>query len=153
MMRWFWWRINAAAELAAMVIGFLIGLTTSLVPFLKIEDYGYRLFFTTFFTAICWLLVLRFTPPESEDVLQRFVVKVRPPGPGWKHLRKRFGVTEEENLNSLISLFCFSSALLFGTLLGIGSFLLHQERGGWIFLSIAVLAFGALNKGRLRNII
>ncbi len=152
-MRWFWWRINAAAELAAMVIGFLIGLTTSIIPFLKIEDYGYRLFFTTLVTVICWLLVMIYTPPESEEVLERFVVKVRPPGPGWKHLRKRFGVTEEENLNSLISLFCFSSALLFGTLLGIGSFLLHQERGGWIFLSIAVFALGALNKGRLRNII
>ena len=152
-MRWFWWRINAAAELAAMLIGFLIGLTTSLIPSLRIEDYGYRLFFTTLVTAIAWLIVLILTPPESEEVLERFVVKVRPPGPGWKDLRKRFGVKEEENLNSLIYVFFLSSALLFGALLGIGSFLLHQERGGWLFLSIAVFAFGALNKGRLRNII
>lgn len=32
MLRWFWWRINAAAELAAMVAGFLVGLLTSIIP-------------------------------------------------------------------------------------------------------------------------
>ena len=35
MLRWFWWRINAAAELAAMVAGFLVGLLTSIVPTLN----------------------------------------------------------------------------------------------------------------------
>ena len=35
MLRWFWWRINAAAELAAMVAGFLVGLLTSIVPSLN----------------------------------------------------------------------------------------------------------------------
>ena len=35
MLRWFWWRINAAAELAAMVAGFLVGLLTSILPTLN----------------------------------------------------------------------------------------------------------------------
>ncbi|NEQ16752.1 MAG: hypothetical protein F6K44_24500, partial [Moorea sp. SIO3E2] len=27
MLRWFWWRINAAAELTAMVAGFVVGVS------------------------------------------------------------------------------------------------------------------------------
>ncbi|MDE5116917.1 MAG: Na+:solute symporter, partial [Trichodesmium sp. St2_bin2_1] len=31
-LRWFWWRINAAAELTAIVASFFVGMTTSLFP-------------------------------------------------------------------------------------------------------------------------
>jgi Na+/proline symporter len=41
-LRWFWWRINACAELAAMLAGFLVGLATSVVPVLVIADFGAR---------------------------------------------------------------------------------------------------------------
>lgn len=43
-LRWYWWRINAAAELAAMVAGFIIGLVSS-IPNLNIfpTDFGWRL--------------------------------------------------------------------------------------------------------------
>ena len=46
-LRWFWWRVNAAAELAAMLSGFLVGFSTSVVPLLRIDDYGIRLMVTT----------------------------------------------------------------------------------------------------------
>ncbi len=137
-LRWFWWRINAAAELAAMVCGFLIGLTTSVVPIFRIDDYGVKLIVTTVVTAIAWIIVLLLTPPESEEVLCRFVEKVRPPGPGWKRWRVRFGIEPVEPLNQLMWRFLLSSLVLFGALLGIGAFLLHQQVGGWIGLIVAV---------------
>ncbi|MEB3159360.1 MAG: sodium:solute symporter family protein, partial [Synechococcus sp.] len=62
-LRWFWWRINAAAELAAMVCGFLVGLCTSVVPLLVIPDYGIRLMVTTGLTGVVWLVVMLITPP------------------------------------------------------------------------------------------
>ena len=80
-LRWFWWRINAAAELAAMICGFFIGFTTSVVPVLRIEDYGIKLMVTTFITAFVWLITLLISPPESDEVLEKFVRLVRPPGP------------------------------------------------------------------------
>ncbi|NBQ36141.1 MAG: sodium:proline symporter, partial [Synechococcus sp.] len=46
-LRWFWWRVNAPAELAAMLSGFLVGFSTSVVPVLRIDDYGIRLMVTT----------------------------------------------------------------------------------------------------------
>ncbi len=136
-LRWFWWRVNAATELAAMVCGFVVGLTTSVVPLVRIDDYGLKLIFTTSFTAVVWLIVLVMTPPESPEVLARFVHQVRPPGPGWRIWRKRLGVKPVDSLDTLVTRFLLSSGVLFGTLLGSGSFILHQTLGGWIGLSVA----------------
>ena len=150
-LRWFWWRVNAAAELAAMVCGFVVGLATSVVPLIRIDDYGIRLFVTTGVTGIIWLIVLIFTPPERPEVLERFVRKVRPPGPGWQKIRKKLDVNPVDSLGSLLFRFLLSSAVLFGFLLGSGSFLLHQELGGWLGLSVAVVCLLPLAKGWLQR--
>ena len=139
-LRWFWWRINAAAELAAMLCGFVVGLVTSVVPLLKIADYGERLMVTTGFTAVVWITVMLLTPPESPAVLERFVLKVRPPGPGWSQWRRGLEATASESLSDLLARFLFSSGLLFGALLGSGAFLLHQQLMGWFGLVLAVVS-------------
>ena len=139
-LRWFWWRINAAAELAAMLCGFVVGLVTSVVPLLKIADYGERLMVTTGFTAVVWITVMLLTPPESPAVLERFVLKVRPPGPGWSQWRRGLEATASESLSDVLARFLFSSGLLFGALLGSGAFLLHQQLMGWFGLVLAVVS-------------
>ena len=139
-LRWFWWRINAAAELAAMLCGFVVGLVTSVVPLLQIADYGERLMVTTGFTAVVWITVMLLTPPESPAVLERFVLKVRPPGPGWSQWRRGLEATASESLSDLLARFLFSSGLLFGALLGSGAFLLHQQLMGWFGLVLAVVS-------------
>lgn len=136
-LRWFWWRINAAAELSAMLCGFVVGLVTSVVPLLQIADYGQRLMVTTGLTAVVWLTVMLLTPPESPDVLERFVQTVRPPGPGWEQWRRRWDVEAAESLATLMTRFLFSSCILFGALLGSGAFLLHQQVLGWFGLVVA----------------
>ena len=137
-LRWFWWRINAAAELAAMLCGFVVGLVTSVVPLLQIADYGERLMVTTALTAVVWITVMLLTPPESQEVLERFVLRVRPPGPGWSRWRRDLDATASESLSALLARFLFSSGLLFGALLGSGAFLLHQQLLGWFGLVLAV---------------
>ena len=139
-LRWFWWRINAAAELAAMLCGFVVGLVTSVVALLQIADYGERLMVTTGFTAVVWITVMLLTPPESPAVLERFVLKVRPPGPGWSQWRRGLEATASESLSDLLARFLFSSGLLFGALLGSGAFLLHQQLMGWFGLVLAVVS-------------
>ena len=139
-LRWFWWRINAAAELAAMLCGFVVGLVTSVVPLLQIADYGERLMVTTGFTAVVWITVMLLTPPESPAVLERFVLKVRPPGPGWSQWRRGLEASASESLSDVLARFLFSSGLLFGALLGSGAFLLHQQLMGWFGLVLAVVS-------------
>ncbi|RCL52276.1 MAG: sodium:proline symporter [Synechococcus sp. MED-G71] len=150
-LRWFWWRVNAAAELAAMLSGFLVGFSTSVVPELRIEDYGLRLMVTTGLSAVVWLSALLLTPPESPQVLDRFVQAVNPPGPGWQQIRQRIGVTPLEGLERLITRFLCSTGLLFGGLLAIGAFLLHQQRAGWISLLVAAICLQPLRRDWRRS--
>ena len=153
-LRWFWWRINAAAELAAMLCGFVVGLVTSVVPLLQIADYGQRLMVTTGLTALVWLTVMLLTPPESPEVLERFVQKVCPPGPGWNRWRCRLDVQAVESLSTLIARFLFSSGILFGALLGSGAFLLHQQVSGWAGLVVAAVSLVMLRRlGRVATLV
>ena len=146
-LRWFWWRVNAAAELAALLGGFLIGFSTSVVPVLRIEDYGVRLLVTTLLTAGLWLIAMLATPPESPEVLERFVRQVRPPGPGWTQWLRRTGVIADETLPGLMLLLVAGCALLFGALLGIGGFLLKLQLWGWSGLILAVVGVLLLRRG------
>ena len=148
-LRWFWWRVNAAAELAAMLCGFAVGLVTSVLPLVRIEDYGLRLMVITAVSALVWLTVMWRTPPESDAVLERFVRQVRPPGPGWALLRRRYQVTPLESFAAMSRRFGLACAVLFGGLIGIGGFLLHQQFSGW--MGIAVLCVAALLLRRSRD--
>jgi SSS family solute:Na+ symporter len=137
-LRWFWWRVNAAAELAAMLCGFVVGLLTSVLPVVRIEDYGLRLAVITGVSAVVWLSAMLLTPPESEAVLETFIRKVQPPGPGWARLRQRFQVEPQDCLSTLLARFVWSCGVLFGGLIGIGGFLLHQQFNGWGGLAVLV---------------
>ena len=137
-LRWFWWRVNAAAELAAMLCGFIVGLLTSVLPLVRIEDYGLRLAVITGVSAVVWLSAMLLTPPESEAVLETFIRQVQPPGPGWARLRQRFQVDPQERLSTLLARFVYSCGVLFGGLIGIGGFLLHQQFSGWGGLVVLV---------------
>ncbi len=148
-LRWFWWRINALTELSAMVSGLLIGLLTSVAPYLIIEDFGKRLLFTTLFTAVIWLLTLFFTEPESEETLNKFFMQVKPPGPGWSKIKNKLNVDSVDSFLVLGSRFILGSGILYGGLVSIGAFLLHQEWSGWIGLAIAVNSVFLIKKTRL----
>ncbi len=137
-LRWFWWRINAAAELAAMVAGFLVGLSTTVVPLLTIDDFGLRLIVTTLITLVIWVVAMVLTPPESDDVLDTFYTKVRPGGPGWAKQQQRTGLRPAQALSHDLLKALAALLLLLGAMLGVGGFLLYQPLTGWVWLIVAV---------------
>ena len=145
-LRWFWWRVNAAAELAAMLCGFTVGLFTSVIPLVRIEDYGIRLAVITGLSALVWIWVMLANPPESDAVLEDFVRRVRPPGPGWARWRRQVGVVPMETLPTLINRFVLASGVLFSSLLGIGGFLLHQQAFAWSGLVVGVSCMALLRR-------
>ena len=141
-LRWFWWRINAAAELSSMVAGFLIGLITSTVPAFNEEifpDFGQRLLVISGITAIIWITVMFLTPPETDETLDNFYRRVRPGGHGWQRQRQRTGVAPRQDLTLDALKVVASSLLLFGAMFSLGGFLLLQSATGWISLIIAVI--------------
>ncbi len=141
MLRWFWWRINAAAELTAMVAGFVVGFGTSVVPVIQIPDFGWRLLVTAGITGVLWIVVMLLTPPESDTTLDEFYRRVRPAGPGWKRQQLRTGLAPIQDLEHDLKRVLASILLMFGAMLAIGGFLLLKPLTGWVSLVIAVLGW------------
>lgn len=148
MLRWFWWRINAAAELAAMLTGFVIGLLTSVVPVLRIEDFGLRLMVTSAISVLVWVSIMYLTPPESDETLDAFYAKIRPGGPGWARQRSRTGLSPAQDLRKDLLRTLAASFLLFGAMFASGGFLLLKLMTGWASLIVATLGWVWLRRLR-----
>lgn len=98
LVRWFWWRVNAWCEVAAMISSFLVS-----IGFMVLESGGIlkldsapKLVITIIATTICWLLAAYLAPPTDRQTLISFYDKVRPVGPGWEEIRKEAGISKQE---------------------------------------------------------
>jgi SSS family solute:Na+ symporter len=97
LLRWFWWRITAWCEIAAMISSFSVSLV-----FLALRKNGVsigthqELFLTVLCTTVCWLIVAYAGPQTDPEALVRFYRKVHPAGPGWRKVREMAGITEKE---------------------------------------------------------
>jgi Na+/proline symporter len=148
-LRWFWWRINAWAELSAMVAGFMAGVLTTVVPVLAVDDFGLRLVLITLFTAAVWISVMYFTKPESPETLERFYRAVRPGGPGWKRQQEQTGVAPAQSLSLSLQRTGAAVLILFGAMFSVGGFLLLRWDVGITMLGVALV--GGLVLRRLRT--
>jgi solute:Na+ symporter, SSS family len=97
LVRWFWWRVTAWCEVAAMISSFGIS-----VVFLVLAKNGMvvstvaQLLITIALTTVCWLLTAYLGPQNDTAVLIDFYKKVRPFGPGWRMVRQKAGIPEAE---------------------------------------------------------
>ena len=92
-LRWFWWRINAWSEIAAMISSGLISLLLA-IPSTGIKEalFGTDGVFPVWFefpfvvlsTTLVWLFTTLLTPSETKEVLRSFYTKIQPGGPGWE---------------------------------------------------------------------
>ncbi|MGB9906502.1 MAG: sodium:solute symporter family protein [Candidatus Saccharicenans sp.] len=121
LLRWFWWRINAWSEIAAMASSFSVA-----VYFFVRGKMGQpvpqhiSLLVTIVFTTVVWLLVTYLTRPVSREKLISFYQLVKPAGPGWNKIRQEAGL--ENSPDSLTLSFAgwvagclFVYSALFGT--------------------------------------
>ncbi|HMB91327.1 MAG TPA: sodium:solute symporter family protein [Rhodothermales bacterium] len=138
-LRWFWWRINAWAELAAMVAGFFTGLFTTIVPVLTIADFGIRLMVITVITTVIWMVVMYTTKPESDATLAAFYSKVRPGGPGWKRQQEQTGIAPAQSLKHDLQRVVAAMLVLFGCMFGVGGALLLRWQVAVVMFGLAII--------------
>ena len=88
-LRWFWWRVNAASELSAMIVSFAIaiyfGLIHESLGFAPLADWM-QLVIGVGITTVIWIIVSFVTTPTNMETMVNFINKVNPGGPGWKSI-------------------------------------------------------------------
>ena len=111
-LRWFWWRINAWSEIAAMFASGVISLLFTLDFGISIQGESLPVWLfgnqeligivpdwskfplVVLFTTMIWLLVMYTTKSESQKTLVKFYSKTQPGGPGWKKVRAMAEITD-----------------------------------------------------------
>ena len=149
-LRWFWWRVNAWAELAAMIAGLVIALT-SYLPVFGTVDFGVRLAVTAFGAAAVWVPAMLLTRPESEATLEAFYRRTRPGGPGWERQRTATGLPAAQDLRADVAAGAAGIVLLVSLMLGVGWAVLGEWTRIAAAAPVAVLAGLALRRVSVRR--
>lgn len=142
LLRWFWWRINAWAEIAAMVSSFLIA-----AGFAVAAREGHvlpahiTLMITVAATTVIWVTVALLTPPTDRKTLVDFYRLVRPAGNGWKPIAAEAGVgpSPDSFASSLLG-WAMGCCFVYSALFGVGSALYGRTPQAAMWLVVFVLS-------------
>ena len=151
MLRWFWWRINAWSEIAAMATSLAVsaafewkGLWMHLVGRESAFSGSSTVVFaktalaTTVVTTGVWVAVTLLTQPESERILLSFYRKVRPQVTGWRPVARLAPEVEEtRGAGRDLWRWALGCGMVYSALFGVGKLLLQQPGFGIVLLILA----------------
>lgn len=142
-LRWYWWRVNAWSEVAAMVapaIGFAyLKIFTNIV-------FPNSLFYLVTWTTACWLLVTYLTQPEPLSHLTAFYRRVQPSGPGWRHITDAAHLPAPEPITTMLINWIAGWILVYATLFGVGTILLTSVIAATPYAIAASIAAVIINR-------
>jgi SSS family solute:Na+ symporter len=140
LLRWFWWRVSAWSEIAAMISSFLVALSFFIARKSGVEVASHvSLLVTVAVTSVVWIAVTFLAPPEDDEQLTKFYALVRPAGPGWRHIAQRAGVAGSPDSLSLALLgWVLGCAFVYAALFGTGSFLYGRMPQFFAWLAVLV---------------
>jgi SSS family solute:Na+ symporter len=147
LLRWFWWRINAWSEVAAMVAAFVTSLTVQFRFHLtesEPKEFAYIVLITVGVTTAVWLAVTYLTKPEPKGTLLAFYRRVRPSAALWGPIAREAidVVPQKDGLFNLMD-WLLGVAMIYMFLFGAGKIIFGQLAMGLVFLAVG-LAFGAV---------
>ena len=150
LLRWFWWRINAWSELAAMVVSFAVALYFQFgheaLGFAALDPV-LQLVLGVVITTVGWVAVTFMTPPDEPETLRSFHELIRPMGSGWKGAG--LGLDSDDLDDSPAAAFLawfFGVTVVYGAVLGTGYALYGRVALAAVCLGAAALASLALLK-------
>ena len=157
-LRWYWWRINAWSELAAMAASFVTSVVLSSVWHLSAADetgrnYAAVMLITVGVTTVAWLVATLATAPERPEVLERFYRRVRPGGPGWRAVATRLGFGADAIPGGALSWVNWVAGwvAVYCALFGIGELLVGTVPRAAGFGTVAVGAFWVIARNLRRD--
>jgi len=136
-LRWYWHRINAQAEIAAMIAPLIV------YPIIKINfdlNPPLSLFPTVAISTLIWISVMFITKPVEEKKLIEFYKKVKPFGIGWRKFAIILPEVKIEDKPSLLFLaWILSTAFVYCCLYLIGKIIFWELNEASISLGLAFL--------------
>ena len=140
LLRWFWWRINAWSEIAAMVSSFLIAVGFFIAGKMNVGLPAHvSLIVTVAATTIVWIVVTMLTSPTDRSKLIQFYRRVQPAGPGWRQIRAEAGEGESpDRLSESFLGWTLGCAVVYAALFGAGSFLYGHTTQGLMWTAVFV---------------
>jgi Na+/proline symporter len=153
-LRWYWWRINAWSEIAAMSAALIVSIG---LQWTEVFEAGTPLGFsqtmltTVGVTTVVWLVATFVTAPEPEARLIDFYRRVHPAGPGWAAVAARAGAVPtppSERLGPGFVNWILGIAVVYSTLFGIGQMLFGEWPTALACVAVATIG-GALLGRRL----
>jgi solute:Na+ symporter, SSS family len=148
LLRWFWWRISAWCEIAAMISSFLVA-----AGFFIAAKMGHAvpshiaLLAGVAITTVVWVGVAYLGPQTDRAVLRSFYSLVRPAGPGWRTIRDESGLpASEDSLPMAMLGWVLGCAFVYATLFGAGSWLYGQRTQAIVWLVILIASGAGLSQ-------
>ena len=146
-LRWYWWRINAWSEIAAMVTSAVVSTIVFTLPQTK-GNFAYQMLIIVPTSTLIWFVTTLVTSPVSEERLIAFYQRVRPNGGWWGRIPSLANVQpiEESGMPALVN-WVLGSAFVYCTLFGFGKLLLGFYGTGVLFLLIALITGSLIYRG------
>ncbi|MGB7294094.1 MAG: sodium:solute symporter family protein [Candidatus Aminicenantales bacterium] len=143
LLRWFWWRINAWSEVAAMTAAFLTSITLQVGFGLKESEpreFAYLVLLTVAVTTVVWLAATFLTKPEPKDVLLAFYRRVRPSPALWGPIAREATdvLPQKDGLFNLLD-WLLGVAMIYAFLFGTGNIIFGRLLSGFIFLAFGLV--------------
>jgi len=141
LLRWYWWRINAWSEIAAMATALAVSAALHwLKPFAGSEPvvFAKAALTTTLVTTLAWTVVTLLTPPEPQELLLRFYRRVRPDATGWQPIAAAAGdVPPTRDLRRNLFAWLAGCVMVYSALFGVGQLCFQKWSRGAVLLGIA----------------
>jgi solute:Na+ symporter, SSS family len=142
LLRWFWWRINAWSEIAAMIAPYAI---YPILAFHYKLDFEPTLLIIVAWSTLVWVVVTFLTRPTNNEKLLEFYTKVHPGGAGWKPVAEQLPeVKGDTGFSSMFVNYLAGCVLVLFSLFGIGRIIFQMYLQASIFLVIALIAGGII---------
>ena len=146
LLRWFWWRVNAWSEVAAMVSSFFVAVGLIVMAKSGVEIPAFvSLPVSVAITTIVWVTVTLVTRPTDPATLVRFYELVQPPGPGWRHVQAEARVGQSpDSLPMALLGWGLGCAFVYAALFGVGAYLYGRTPQALVFLVVFAVSGASL---------
>lgn len=146
LLRWFWWRVNAWCEVAAMMSSFVVAIGFAIAAKAGHPVPGHiSLILTVAATTAVWVAVAYLAPSTDRAKLLSFYKLVRPAGPGWESIRREAGLpASPDSLPQSLLGWVLGCAFIYAGLFGTGSALYGRTPQALMWLAVFVVSGLAL---------